>query len=56
MNNEFSETITEEDDEILRRARRAAIERYGEELVLASEEAFDAACIAFEASESRDVA
>ena len=53
---EISETITEEDEEILRRARRAAIARYGEEVVVASEEAFDAACMAFEASESRDVA
>lgn len=38
------------------RARLAAIEQYGEEFVLASEEAFDAACVAFEASEARDVA
>lgn len=56
MGDELLEAITEEDEAAFQRARRAAIERYGEEVVAASEAAFDAACVAFEAAEARDVA
>jgi hypothetical protein len=56
MGGQVSEAITEEDEEIFQRARASGHRTVRRGCVVASEEAFDAAWMAFEAAEARDVA